>query len=146
MPSFRETKNRYSVWAGATTASKASAPGLAIGPGGKPAFEVLNPETFDYEPQQQAAFPALAEVAKIRDLGERLQALFDSMGGLDAVLEDTMVFVMGENGSPPPAPSLALPKSYSPTNRLQISIPITRRASSMPWTTTQIIRGQHSLS
>ncbi len=47
------------------------------GPGGKPAFEVLNPETFDYEPQQQAAFGALAEVAKIRDLGERLRALFD---------------------------------------------------------------------
>ncbi len=47
------------------------------GPGGKPAFEVLNPETFDYEPQQQVAFPALAEVARIRDVGERLRALFD---------------------------------------------------------------------
>ena len=47
------------------------------GPGGKPAFEVLNSETFDYEPQQQAAFPALAEVVEIRDLGERLRALFD---------------------------------------------------------------------
>ena len=47
------------------------------GPGGKPAFEVLNPETFEYEPQRKVAFPALAEVSKIRDLGERLRALFD---------------------------------------------------------------------
>ncbi len=47
------------------------------GPGGKPVFEVLNPETFDYEPQQKVEFGALAEVSKIRDLGERLRALFD---------------------------------------------------------------------
>ena len=46
------------------------------GPGGKPAFEVLDPETFDYRAQQEVAFPALAEVAGIRDLGQRLQALF----------------------------------------------------------------------
>ena len=47
------------------------------GPGGKPAFEVLDPETFAYQPQQKVTFGALAEVAGIRDLGERLRALFD---------------------------------------------------------------------
>ncbi len=47
------------------------------GPGGKPTFQVLNPETFDYEAQQKVEFGALAEVGKIRDLGERLRALFD---------------------------------------------------------------------
>ncbi len=47
------------------------------GPGGKPAFEVLNPETFEYQPRQKVAFPALAEVAGIPRLGERLRALFD---------------------------------------------------------------------
>ena len=46
--------------------------------------------------------------ALIEALDSRLQALFDSMGGLDAVLEDTMVFVMGENGSPPPTLSFAI--------------------------------------
>ncbi len=56
------------------------------GPGGKPVFEVLDPETFDYQPQQKATFPALAEVAKIPDLGERLRALFDEqfLGGQGA--------------------------------------------------------------
>jgi 3-hydroxyacyl-CoA dehydrogenase len=46
------------------------------GEGGKPVFLVLNPETMDYEPPQPVTFPAVAAVSKIRDLGERLQALF----------------------------------------------------------------------
>ncbi len=45
--------------------------------GGKPVFEVLNTETFEYQPRQEVAFPALAEVARIPRLGERLRALFD---------------------------------------------------------------------
>ena len=45
--------------------------------GGKPAYEVLNAETFEYEAQQEVTFAALGEVSKIRDLGERLRALFD---------------------------------------------------------------------
>ncbi len=47
------------------------------GKGGKPVFEVLNPETYEYEPQQDVAFPSLGAVARIRDLGERIQALFE---------------------------------------------------------------------
>ena len=47
------------------------------GKGGRPSFEVLNPETFDYEPQQEVAFESLGAVAKVRDLGERLETLFD---------------------------------------------------------------------
>jgi 3-hydroxyacyl-CoA dehydrogenase len=39
-------------------------------------YEVLDPDTFDYRPQKEPAFEAVAEVAGIRDLGERLQALF----------------------------------------------------------------------
>ena len=46
------------------------------GKGGKPTFEVLNPETFEYEPQQEVKIESLAAVGKIRDLGERLKALF----------------------------------------------------------------------
>ena len=47
------------------------------GPGGKPVFEVLNRETLEYEAQQKVKFAALAETGRIRDLGERLSALFD---------------------------------------------------------------------
>ncbi len=47
------------------------------GKGGRPVFEVLNPETFDYEPQQDVQFESLAAVGRTRDLGERLTALFD---------------------------------------------------------------------
>lgn len=47
------------------------------GQGGKPVFEVLDPETFDYEPQQDVTFPSLQAVAKIRDVGERLRTLFE---------------------------------------------------------------------
>ncbi len=47
------------------------------GPDGKPVFEVLNPETFDYEPSQKVTFEAVGAVRKITDLGERLRALFD---------------------------------------------------------------------
>ncbi len=42
----------------------------------KGGYEVLDPETFDYEPQQEVAFDGVAEVAKISDLGERLRTLF----------------------------------------------------------------------
>lgn len=45
------------------------------GPKG-PVFEVLDPETFEYEPQQKAEFPSLQAVGGIEDLGERLSALF----------------------------------------------------------------------
>lgn len=45
------------------------------GPKG-PAFEVLNPETFDYEPQQKVELPSLAAVQDVEDLGERLSLLF----------------------------------------------------------------------
>ncbi|MEM7585619.1 MAG: 3-hydroxyacyl-CoA dehydrogenase/enoyl-CoA hydratase family protein [Acidobacteriota bacterium] len=46
------------------------------GPDGKRIFEVLNAETFDYEPSQKVAFEAVGAVRKIEDLGERLRALF----------------------------------------------------------------------
>ncbi|MEE8522987.1 MAG: 3-hydroxyacyl-CoA dehydrogenase/enoyl-CoA hydratase family protein [Thermoanaerobaculia bacterium] len=39
-------------------------------------YEVLDPETFDYQPQQEVAFESVAAVAGIADLGERLRALF----------------------------------------------------------------------
>lgn len=45
------------------------------GPRGKPIFEVLDPETFDYGPQVEPDLPAVAAVAKIGDLGERLRTL-----------------------------------------------------------------------
>ena len=48
------------------------------GKGGKPLFEVLDPKTFDYEPQQDVEFPCLAELGRVRDPGERLAALFDA--------------------------------------------------------------------
>jgi 3-hydroxyacyl-CoA dehydrogenase len=48
----------------------------AKGEAGKPRYEVLNPETFDYEPQREARFESVDAVAKIGDLGERLAALF----------------------------------------------------------------------
>ncbi len=44
---------------------------------GKTVFEVINPDTWEYEPQREVRFAALGAVGKIRDLGERLQALFD---------------------------------------------------------------------
>ncbi len=43
---------------------------------GKPRYEVVNPETFDYEPQEPPRFEAVDAVARIPDLGERLKALF----------------------------------------------------------------------
>lgn len=45
------------------------------GPKG-PSFEVLDPKTFEYEPQQKPDFPALKAVRGIEDLGERLGNLF----------------------------------------------------------------------
>ena len=45
------------------------------GKGGKPSFEVLDPETFEYGPTQPVEFEALAAAGKIRDLGERLGTL-----------------------------------------------------------------------
>ena len=45
------------------------------GPKGKPVFEVLDPETFEYGPQTEPDFPAVTAVANIPDLGERLRAL-----------------------------------------------------------------------
>lgn len=45
------------------------------GPKG-PVFEVLDPETFEYEPQQKPDFPSIQAVRGIEDLGERLGALF----------------------------------------------------------------------
>ncbi|MEM7356572.1 MAG: enoyl-CoA hydratase-related protein, partial [Acidobacteriota bacterium] len=53
------------------------------GPGGKPVFEVLSPETFDYEAQQKVAFEAVEAVAKIRDLGERVRTLCDERHAAD---------------------------------------------------------------
>ncbi len=41
--------------------------------------------------------------AHIEALDSRLEEMFDAMGGLDAVLQDTMVILSGDNGSPPPA-------------------------------------------
>lgn len=41
--------------------------------------------------------------AHIEALDSRLEAMFNDMGGLDNVLLDTVVMVMGDNGSPPPA-------------------------------------------
>ena len=38
----------------------------------------------------------------IEALDSRMKAMFDAMGGLDAVLQDTVVIFMGENGTPPP--------------------------------------------
>jgi 3-hydroxyacyl-CoA dehydrogenase len=46
------------------------------GKGGKSVFEVLNPKTFEYEAQQEVKLESLKAVGKIKDLGERLQALF----------------------------------------------------------------------
>lgn len=45
------------------------------GKGGKPVFEVLDPKTFDYEPQEEVDFACLG-VAHTRDLGERVQMIF----------------------------------------------------------------------
>ena len=53
------------------------------GPGGKPVFEVLNAETFEYEAQQKVTFEAVGAVAKIPELGERLRALFDKRHSAD---------------------------------------------------------------
>ena len=47
------------------------------GAGGKPVYEVLNAESFEYEPPQEVRFEALAAVGKIPQLGERLRTLFD---------------------------------------------------------------------
>ncbi len=47
------------------------------GPDGKKIFEVLNPETFEYEAPRPVSFEAVEAVRKIPDLGERLSALFD---------------------------------------------------------------------
>jgi 3-hydroxyacyl-CoA dehydrogenase len=44
---------------------------------GKTTFEVLDPATGGYEPQQEPDFELLREVGKVRDLGQRLRAFFD---------------------------------------------------------------------
>ncbi|MEM6456587.1 MAG: 3-hydroxyacyl-CoA dehydrogenase NAD-binding domain-containing protein [Acidobacteriota bacterium] len=43
---------------------------------GKPVFEVLQPETFDYAPATTPDLPSVAAVRKTRALGDRLRALF----------------------------------------------------------------------
>lgn len=48
------------------------------GPDGKPIFEVLNPETFDYQPQEKVRFDSVGALRKIEDLGERVRGFFDS--------------------------------------------------------------------
>jgi len=40
--------------------------------------------------------------AHVEALDNRLEALFDSLGGLDNVLQDTIVMILADNGSPPP--------------------------------------------
>jgi len=47
------------------------------GESGGTVFAVLDPETFDYEPQREPGFESLAAAGKVRDLGERIAALFD---------------------------------------------------------------------
>lgn len=47
----------------------------AKGPGGKRVYEVLDPESFDYEAPRVPEMPAVAAVRKIRDIGDRLNAL-----------------------------------------------------------------------
>ncbi|MEL7061818.1 MAG: 3-hydroxyacyl-CoA dehydrogenase/enoyl-CoA hydratase family protein [Acidobacteriota bacterium] len=44
---------------------------------GKTVFEVLDPETWTYGAQQDVAFPSLAELSKVRSLGDRLRGFFD---------------------------------------------------------------------
>ena len=44
---------------------------------GKTVFQVLDPETFEYEEAQEVEFASLAELSKVRDLGERLRGFFD---------------------------------------------------------------------
>jgi len=43
---------------------------------GRTTFLVLDPKTFDYEPQQEVRFESVGAVRKIADLGERLRELF----------------------------------------------------------------------
>ena len=47
------------------------------GKGGKPLFEVLDPETFDYEEQQDVRFESVGALRKNRDLGARIGGFFD---------------------------------------------------------------------
>ena len=41
-------------------------------------FEVVDPETFEYEPQQKARFESVGKLRKIEDLGERVGAFYAS--------------------------------------------------------------------
>ena len=43
---------------------------------GKTTFDVINPDTLDYEPAQKVRFESVGKVRKIENLGERLKALF----------------------------------------------------------------------
>ncbi|MFT7668522.1 MAG: arylsulfatase A-like enzyme [Planctomycetota bacterium] len=45
--------------------------------------------------------------AHLEAMDSRLAAMFNDMGGLDNVLQDTMVLLVGDNGSPPPTLSSA---------------------------------------
>jgi len=46
--------------------------------------------------------------AQVEALDSRLRAMFDSLGGLDAVLETTTVILHSENGTPTPVPQSAV--------------------------------------
>ena len=48
------------------------------GPDGSKIFEVLNPESFDYEAPQKVRFESVGELRKIEDLGQRIKGFYDS--------------------------------------------------------------------
>ncbi|MEM8930120.1 MAG: 3-hydroxyacyl-CoA dehydrogenase/enoyl-CoA hydratase family protein [Acidobacteriota bacterium] len=48
------------------------------GPDGKRRFEVVDPETFEYEPQQKVRFESVGALRKVEGLGERVGGFFDT--------------------------------------------------------------------
>ena len=54
------------------------------GADGKAVFEVLNPETFEYEASQKVRYESVGALRKVEDLGERIKGFYDARWKDDA--------------------------------------------------------------